>query len=181
MKWAILMGGLAWVGAALPLRAGALCGPEQKTVVESEVKCFPSGGVDIGYMSDEGVKVACMQDQRVKSVCGPDGQVTRLQAYRAWYSKLSEATAACHAKGGNIAFADPRFVEPTDETYCMQAQPEVGSNMFEGSLCNYRAVCPAITVVCEFSCRGTPDVTAYNTESIYPTEDESFLKRIAKR
>jgi len=166
----------------LPFGAWANCGNPEKILIGSEARCFEAGGVDIGYLSEEGIKVACMQDQRVRSVCGPDGQVTRLQAYRQWFSKLKEAEAACAASGGDLAFEDPLFSEPTNETFCAQAQPVVGSNMFEGALCNYTAACPTVTVVCEKSCKSDRHAASYEPPPIaFPVEDESFLKRLAKR
>lgn len=130
----------------------ASCVPEDKTVIESEVLCFKNGGLDIGYDAQDGVKAACMTDKRVQRVCGPDGRLTRLQAYRLWFDRLKRFEADCLANGGAFAYDDPAFSEPQDDSFCLQAQPEVGSNMFESSLCNYRSACPSVAVTCRYSC-----------------------------
>lgn len=173
---------LLLIPVLFPLAAQAVCGPAEKIEIDSEARCFETG-VDISYMGEEGVKVACMQDKLVQKTCGSDGQITRLQAYRQWFAKLKQAENACFVRGGDFSYSDPNFVEPMDETFCMQAQPEIGSNMFEGALCNYRAVCPTITVICDMSCGGDTKhtkVSLYEQQaSIYPPEDAGFLKRIA--
>ena len=117
-----------------------------------------SGGIDIGYYSEDGIKVACMKDKEVQGMCGPDGSLTRLHAYAAWMTKLKQFQDSCSDSGGNFAYQDAAFQEPQDESFCLQAQPEVGANMFEDSLCNYRSVCPAVTVVCNFPCRSSAPI-----------------------
>jgi len=126
--------------------------PDDMRVINTETRCFPSKGIDIGYMGDEGVKVACLRDKRVQSTCGPDGRLTRLQAYREWLAQVQQFQNVCTSKGGSFSYQDPTFVEPHDESFCLQAQVEVGSSMFEDPLCNVRSMCPAVTVVCQHPC-----------------------------
>src|SRR5579864_941863 len=64
------------------------CRAAESQVIDSENRCFQSGGINIDYYQDDGIKVACMQDKRVRAACGPDGQLTRLHAYAAWFTKL---------------------------------------------------------------------------------------------
>jgi hypothetical protein len=135
-----------------PASADDVCKAPEKTTIDAELKCFPSAGKNIGYYGDGGAKVACLQDKDVARICGPDGRVTRLHAFTLWYNKVKEYEAECADKGGVFNYQDPRFVEPTDESFCLQAQPEVGANMFEEPLCNYRAMCPSVAVVCSFPC-----------------------------
>jgi hypothetical protein len=97
-----------------------------------------------------------MKDKQVQGICGPDGSITRLHAYVAWMTKLKQFQDTCADNGGTFAFQDASFQEPADESFCLQAQPEVGSSMFEDPLCNYRSVCPAVTVTCNFSCGSMP-------------------------
>ncbi len=136
------------------LRAERQCGPSQSKVIDSEVRCVDQGGISIGIGDEEGAKVACMQSKVVQNRCGPDGRLTRLRAYTVWLDKLSQFERTCNASGGTFAYQDPTFVEPVDESYCLQAIPEVGSNMFEEPLCNFRSICPPVTVLCETSCTG---------------------------
>jgi hypothetical protein len=150
-----MIGILASAPASAARRASApsACPAPQTHVIDSEARCFESGGLRIDFHGDEGIKVACLQDKRVQNVCGPDGRLTRLQAYTSWFARLKQFENTCTGRGGVFSFQDSRFTEPQDESFCLQAQPEIGSNMFEEPLCNYRSLCPAVAVVCEFPCR----------------------------
>jgi hypothetical protein len=160
MKRIVWMGCLAAFTAALGSgpawayrqTASGQCLPDEKALIESEVRCFSGAGLDIGYLADDGLKVACMENKQVQSACGPDGRLTRLHAYSAWFTNLKQFEAKCNESGGVFAYGDPNFSEPQNESFCLQAQPEVGTNMFEGSLCNYRSICPSVAVVCEHPC-----------------------------
>lgn len=134
------------------LWAQGQCVAHESAVIDSEVRCVDNGGISIGFTGEEGIKVACMQDKVVQGACGPDGRLTRLRAYAAWFNKLRKFENECTAEGGTFAFKDAQFAEPQDESYCLQAVPEVGSNMFEEPLCNYRSLCPSVAVLCERSC-----------------------------
>ena len=135
-----------------PLRAADLCQPTQTSIIEAEARCVDSAGISIGLIGEEGVKVACMEDRQVQGLCGPDGRLTRLRAYTAWFNKLKQFEDSCTTGGGTFAFQDPNFKEPQNESFCLQAVPEVGSNMFEEPLCNFRSSCPAVAVVCDRPC-----------------------------
>jgi hypothetical protein len=148
---------LAAVSLALPVQAGQQCLAHETAVIDSEAHCVDNGGIDINYAGDDGLKVACMENKQVQGLCGPDGQLTRLRAYANWFNKLKHFQDTCATEGGTFTFQDAAFIEPSNESYCMQAVPEVGSNMFEEPLCNFRSVCPAITVACERTC-GEPSV-----------------------
>lgn len=180
IRWYLLAIAVVWLLPLLVMGASSSCVPEEKSVIDAEARCFEDGGMDIGFMGDEGFKVACLRDARVKSVCGPDGRVTRLNAYREWFARLKQAENACSARGGRFLYEDPNFTEPTDESFCMQAQPEVGSTMFESATCNFRAVCPSITVVCEFKCRSQRMVVG-DPAPLQQQEDSGLLKRLAAR
>lgn len=143
---------LAPVFIASSLWAAGQCLPHEATVIDSEARCVENGGISIGFNGEDGVKVACMEDKQVRGLCGPDGRITRLRAYTDWYNKLKHFQDSCTDQGGTFSFQDNAFVEPQNESYCLQAVPEVGSNMFEEPLCNYRSACPAVTVVCERRC-----------------------------
>jgi hypothetical protein len=145
---------LASVLLTRSLWAAEQCQAHEATVIDSEARCVEDGGINIGYTGDDGAKVACMEDKQVRGLCGPDGGLTRLRAYSDWYNKLKQFQDTCSVQGGTFAFLDTNFVEPQNESYCLQAVPEVGSNMFEEPLCNYRSVCPAVTVTCERPCNG---------------------------
>ena len=134
------------------LRAEGRCAPEQMKVIESEVRCVDEGGISIGLGEEEGAKVACMASREVQNRCGPDGRLTRLHAYTVWFDHLKQFEQTCAQSGGTFSFKDPNFVEPQDESYCLQAIPEVSSSMFEEPLCNFRSLCPAVTVVCDRLC-----------------------------
>jgi hypothetical protein len=140
---AVLLSGSAW--------AAEQCVPNKTGVIDSQVRCVADGGINIG-IDEEGAKVACMASKEVQGRCGPDGRLTRLHAYTTWFNKLKEFESSCTSQGGTFSYQDPNFIEPQDESYCLQAIPEVGSNMFEEPLCNFRSVCPAVTVVCEKPC-----------------------------
>jgi hypothetical protein len=166
---------------ALGVGAPKYCGPQEKAVIDGQAKCVASGGIDIGFLGEDGIKVACMEDKRVVRECGPDGRITRLQAYRSWYNNLQQFQASCASRGGTPKFEDPSFTEPTDESFCLQAQPTVGSNMFESALCNYQAICPSITMTCDFSCK-KESIAAYNdTDAVPAREDAGLLKRLTSR
>ena len=143
------------VAAALasgPLWAAGQCTPHEAAIIDSEARCVDQGGISIGISDEDGAKVACMASKEVQNRCGPDGRLTRLRAYTSWFNKLKEFEGSCTANGGTFTYQDPNFLEPQDESYCLQAIPEVGSTMFEEPLCNYRSICPAVTVVCERTC-----------------------------
>ena len=137
--------------AAGPAQAAGECLGEEQTVISSEAQCVPNG-INIDYYGDEGIKVACLSDQRVRSECGPDGRLTRLNAFTTWMRKAKAFEAACLAKGGTFDYAEPNFTEPTNESFCLQAEPIIGNSMFEDALCNYRSLCPAVKVVCHMGC-----------------------------
>jgi len=139
---------------AASLQAQDACRPEQLGVVDAEARCVDKGGIAIGFVGDAGAKGACMANDQVQAACGRDGQGTRRLAFAQWLGHLKEFERHCMEEGGSFAFKDRSFSEPSDETFCLQAQPEIGSNMFEEPLCNYRSLCPAVTVVCSFSCGG---------------------------
>jgi len=164
---AILTGGLpialaacSWGKDYVSLPSSGACRPEQSSVISAEDRCMDSGGIDIGYFSGDGLKVACMKNKQVQGTCGPDGSLTRLHAYAAWMTKLKQFQDSCSDKGGSFAYENSAFQEPQDESYCLQAEPEVGANMFEDSLCNYHSVCPPVTVVCNFPCGGSDPAAA---------------------
>lgn len=135
-----------------PLWASGQCVPTQTTVIDAQAHCVDQGGISIGIGDEEGAKVACMASKEVQGRCGPDGRLTRLRAYTTWSNKLKKFEDSCSANGGTFSYQDANFAEPQDETFCAQAVPEVGSNMFEESLCNFHSVCPAVTVICERPC-----------------------------
>ncbi len=128
------------------------CEVHKDMVIDSEARCVEQGGISIGLAEEDGAKVACMESKEVQSRCGPDGRLTRLQAYTVWFNKLKKFENSCSAQGGTFSFQDPHFSEPVNESFCMQAIPEFGASMFEEPLCNFRSVCPAVTVMCERSC-----------------------------
>ena len=131
---------LAFVFASCPLWASDHhCEETQTAVIDSDAKCVDQGGISIGLSDEEGAKVACMASKEVQSQCGPDGRVTRLHAYTLWFDKLKKFEDSCSAEGGTFSYKDAAFVEPQDESFCMEAIPEVGSNMFEEPLCNYHS------------------------------------------
>jgi len=134
------------------LQAESQCVPDQTKVIESEVRCVDQGGISIGIGEEEGAAVACLASKEVQNRCGPDGRLTRLRAYTSWFNNLKQFESSCTAQGGTFTYQDPSFLEPQDESYCLQAVPEVGSSMFEEPLCNFRSICPAVTVVCERTC-----------------------------
>jgi len=150
MKQVLIL--LAIVLVTGPLWAAGRCAALESSVIDSEARCVDNGGISIGFTGDDGAKVACMEDRQVRSLCGPDGRITRLRAYTTWFNKLKQFQDSCAAQGGSFSYQDPSFVEPQDESYCLQAVPEVGSSMFEEPLCNYRSLCPAVTVVCDRAC-----------------------------
>jgi hypothetical protein len=147
---------VAWCLLVAPSWAERQCAANESKVIDAEVRCVDQGGISIGMAEDEGIKVACMANKEVQGRCGPDGRLTRLHAYTVWFNKLKDFENSCAAQGGAFSFQDPNFIEPADESFCLQSIPEVGSNMFEEPLCNYRSVCPAVTVHCDRMC---PDHT----------------------
>ncbi len=54
----------------------------------------------------------------------------------------------CASVGGVFAFADSKFAEPSDASFCSMAQPEVQYNDFETPMCNFVSRCPRIAVTC---------------------------------
>jgi len=134
------------------LWAAERCEPKGSAVIDAQARCVDQGGISIGIADEEGAKVACMASKEVQGRCGPDGRLTRLHAYTLWFNKLKQFENRCAAEGGTFAYEDPNFAEPQDESFCLQAVPEVGSTMFEEPLCNFRSICPAVTVVCEKPC-----------------------------
>src|SRR5262245_14690594 len=120
-RFALLLGVVLAVG---PAWAERMCVPDQTEVITSEARCVDQGGISIGLGEEEGAKVACMESRAVQNRCGPDGRLTRLHAYTNWYNKLKKFENACSADGGTFSYQDMNFVEPADETYCLQAVPE---------------------------------------------------------
>src|ERR1035438_1497884 len=106
------------------LWAQGQCAAHESAVIDSEVRCVDNGGISIGFTGEEGIKVACMQDKVVQGACGPDGRLTRLRAYSAWFNKLKKFENECATEGGVFAFKDAQFIEPQDESYCLQAVPD---------------------------------------------------------
>ena len=172
MKKVILLGLVSLFAAPRFARAAAdQCVPEETAVIDSEAHCVDNGGIDIGESDSEGIKVACLESKRVQNTCGPDGRLTRLHAYTLWFNKLQAFQAHCMNEGGTFSYDDNAFVEPHDESFCLQAQPEISSNMFEEPLCNYRSLCPAIKVVCSVDCGAHSRTASYdgNPTSNVPT------------
>jgi hypothetical protein len=143
---------LAALLAPSPLCAAGQCQATTTVVIDSDARCVEQGGINIGISEEEGGKVACMASKEVQAQCGPDGRLTRLHAYSVWFNKMKQFEDSCAAQGGTFSYQDPNFVEPQDESFCLQAIPEMGSNMFEEPLCNYHSFCPSVTVVCDRSC-----------------------------
>jgi len=143
---------LAMILSTASLWAANPCAPRETRIIDSEARCVDNGGISIGFTGDDGAKVACLEDKHVQGLCGPDGRLTRLRAYTAWFNKLKQFQDGCTARGGTFSYQDPSFTEPQDESYCLQAAPEIESSMFEEPLCNYRSLCPAVSVVCDRSC-----------------------------
>lgn len=141
-----LLGALPGWGAA-----PALCQSQRSSIITAEDRCSKSG-IDIHYSGEDGQTVACLKAKEVQANCGPDGLLTRQQAYRLWYGKLQEFQSTCMTQGGHFIFQDSDFVEPQNESFCMPAEPEIGTSMLEDTLCNFHSVCPAVTVLCQFDC-----------------------------
>jgi hypothetical protein len=133
------------------LWAASSCGSPESKVIDSEARCIDKGGISISADDDAGAKVACLENKEVQGRCGLDGRVARLHAYAAWLNKLKTFEDQCTKEGGTFSYKDPAFIEPADESFCEQAVPEVGSTMFEESLCTFRSSCPSVTVLCERS------------------------------
>ena len=127
------------------------CRPQQQSLIDAETHCTPAG-IDIDYFHEHGIKVACLEDARVQRLCGLDGELTREKAFDLWQSRLQIFMSSCDNEGGVVAYDQPDFVEPTSSSYCLQAQPEVVVGAFEAQRCNFRSLCPAIIVSCQFFC-----------------------------
>jgi len=148
-----------WARPGAALAPGGPCGSRDSAVIDAEAHCVENGGIDIGFFADSGAKVACMENKQVQTQCGAQGRLTRMRAYSLWLGKLRQFEAACIGKNGTFSFDDPNFVEPQNENFCLPAQPEVSSNMFEEPLCNYRSLCPAATVTCRYACGDEADLS----------------------
>jgi hypothetical protein len=138
---------------------------QQTALLESESRCADNDGIPT---TSGGGKVGCFADPAVLNACGPEGRLTRLHAWSEWLRKLKDFQSQCAVKGGEFAFADPNFTEPSDESFCLAARPEVGNSFFEEPTCNFRSLCPAVQVVCQLSsCHGEGDfVAARETASL---------------
>jgi hypothetical protein len=133
--------------------AQSRCGSMKSETIEAQAKCVDQGGVSVGgEEGDVSNTFSCLESKAVQNRCGPDGNLTRLRAFQTWLKKVKSFEASCTAQGGQFAYADPNFMEPTNETFCDQAVPETSSNMFEDSLCNFHSRCPAVKVICEPAC-----------------------------
>jgi hypothetical protein len=140
--------------AALPLLAtwgwsqDAKEKDEPAMVIAAEGRCVPTAGIAIPEVPDNQVKYACLRDRNVQNRCNPDGDHARIEAFRQWESQLMEFKDRCAAVGGQFAFSNPQFVEPTNAKFCGQAQPEVQYSEFETPLCNFVSRCPQVAVSC---------------------------------
>lgn len=129
------------------------CAPARAFTIESKATCADPG-IAIGGNPEESSTFSCLANKAVQNRCGPDGSLTRLRAFQVWLKKLQEAQSSCTTSGGTFTFADSQFSEPMNESFCLQAVPEVSSNMFEDTLCNYHSACPAVQGHCEYACAG---------------------------
>lgn len=142
------------LAAAAPGRGeDALCAPPKETVIQSKANCTDTG-VAIGVDTEESSAFACLSSKAVQNRCGPDGSLTRLRAFQTWLKKLHETEVACTSRGGTFTYEDPQFAEPTNESFCSQAIPDVSTNMFEDTLCNFHSSCPEVKVRCDRPCTG---------------------------
>jgi hypothetical protein len=133
-------------GAAAPLNAPRREDPT--LMIRSEARCINSRGIPIKEVPDSQVKVACLRDPQVQKFCNQDGQHARLQAFRDWERQLIEFKDRCASVGGVFSFGMPGFEEPSDESFCSLAQPEISYNSFETPLCNFVSRCPPVPVTC---------------------------------
>jgi hypothetical protein len=117
-------------------------------MIGSEARCVQSRGIPIKEVPDNQVKFACLKDRTVQSACNPDGDHARVEAFRQWESQVMDFKDRCSTVGGVFAFADPRFKEPSDASFCTQAQPEVQYSEFETPMCNFVSRCPHVAVTC---------------------------------
>ena len=124
--------------------------PDREAVIDGEARCVEKGGISIDYTEDQGIKTACMSSPKVRLLCGSNGQTTRNQAFANWMGKLRAFDRDCVDQGGEMRFKEASFVEPQNGEFCLEAQPDIGASAFEEPLCNYRSMCPAVTVVCSF-------------------------------
>jgi hypothetical protein len=138
--------------ATLALASGGSWGSNRSDnatlIIASEGRCVPSAGIAIKEVPDNQVKYACLRDKAVQARCNPDGDHARIEAFRQWETQLMDFKDRCNSVGGVTVFANPRFTEPSDASFCGQAQPEVQYSEFETPLCNFVSRCPQVAVSC---------------------------------
>lgn len=154
MRWTITWCMVVLTGGSLTAAQELACGPAKTYTIESKASCSDSG-VAIGGDPEESSTFSCLASKAVQNRCGPDGSLTRLRAFQLWLKELQKVQSACTAGGGTLTYEDSRFTEPMNESFCSQAVPEVKSNMFEDTLCNFHSGCPAVVVRCERPCAGS--------------------------
>jgi len=157
----LLTSGLAWAGVSKnhPITVD----DSQGLVIGSEARCVQSRGIPIKEVPDNEVKVACLSDKTVLMACNPDGAHARSEAFRQWTSQMMDFKDRCSSVGGAFAYADPKFQEPSDSSFCSQAQPEVQYTEFETPMCNFVSRCPRVAVTCtrtEDILHSTPRIVA---------------------
>ncbi len=139
-----------------------MCGSSQREMISAQARCVDQGGVSLGdSVEDDSSTFACLQSKEVQNRCGPDGSLTRLRAFQGWLKKVKAFEEDCTSKGGAFSYEDPHFMEPTSESFCAQAVPEISTNMFEDSLCNFQSACPEVKVRCETTCSGPSFASLY--------------------
>ncbi len=158
--WVLIIAGL-FTDSSLEAVRNTACGTTETKVIEAQARCMDKGGVSIGENIEGDATYSCLLNKDVQNRCGPDGSLTRLRAYQDWLKKLKEFESTCVTGGGTFAFGDPYFTEPSSESYCRQAEPEITSNMFEDTVCNFKSACPPVKVACEYSCSETPVAALY--------------------
>lgn len=134
--------------AGIGLADGPSAAAPPALTIAAEARCVDSAGIPIQEVPDNQVKLACLRDKTVQSQCNPDGHHARIQAFRSWTYQLADFRERCASVGGVFSFADPGFQEPSNETFCSAAQPEVRYNPFETPLCNFVSQCPNVAVTC---------------------------------
>lgn len=155
LSW-LAVAGAAPAQADIPLAEDS-CRPRLETVIDAEMHCS-ADGIDIQYYRESGIKVACLENQRVQQRCGVDGELTRERAFDLWQNRLTEFSEQCGSSGGLVRYEEPGFTEPNSASYCLQAQPEITVGAFEAERCNFRSLCPAIIVACEYPCWKAPEM-----------------------
>ena len=136
---------LAW-GAITP--NSVVVDNSEGLVISAEAHCVQSRGIPIKEVPDNEVKVACLRDKNVQMACNPDGAHARSEAFRQWTAQVMEFRDRCASVGGQFAYADSQFQEPSDSSFCSIAQPEVQYSEFETPMCNFVSRCPSIAVTC---------------------------------